>query len=101
MKICPKCGNKTFYAPVIVCTTWIMNENGECINCTTKRDVTINGPNENDIWECTKCHYSAEGNEFNTGEDDEEEHYTPSCTHGDYSPSCPWNAPGMSIKDFI
>lgn len=27
--------------------------------------------------------------------------YTPSATHGDYSPSCPWNAPGMSIKDFI
>ena len=27
--------------------------------------------------------------------------YTPSATHGDYSPSCPWNAPGMSIRDFI
>lgn len=27
--------------------------------------------------------------------------YTPSATHGDYSPSCPWDAPGMSIKDFI
>ena len=31
----------------------------------------------------------------------EEEEYTPSATHGDYSPSCPWNAPGMSINDFI
>lgn len=28
-------------------------------------------------------------------------HYTPSATAGDYSPSCPWNAPGMSIHDFI
>lgn len=27
--------------------------------------------------------------------------YTPSATRGDYSPSCPWNAPGMSISDFI
>jgi hypothetical protein len=27
--------------------------------------------------------------------------YIPSCTNGDYSPSCPWNAPGMSISDFI
>lgn len=26
---------------------------------------------------------------------------TPSSTNGDYSPSCPWNAPGMSIHDFI
>ena len=24
-----------------------------------------------------------------------------SATSGDYSPSNPWNAPGMSIKDFI
>lgn len=33
--------------------------------------------------------------------DDEDDYYTPSATHGDYSPSCPWNAPGMSISDFI
>ena len=33
-------------------------------------------------------------------EDDEDE-YTPSATAGDYSPSNPWDAPGMSIRDFI
>lgn len=33
--------------------------------------------------------------------DYDEYDYTPSATHGDYSPSNPWNAPGMSIKDFI
>ena len=27
--------------------------------------------------------------------------YTPSATASDYSPSCPQNAPGMSIHDFI
>ena len=32
---------------------------------------------------------------------DEEDYYIPSATHGDYSPSCPWNAPGMSVRDFI
>lgn len=32
---------------------------------------------------------------------EEDYYYTPSCTCGDYSPSCPWNAPGMSISDFI
>lgn len=31
----------------------------------------------------------------------EEREYTPCATFGDYSPSCPWNAPGMSIRDFI
>ena len=28
-------------------------------------------------------------------------HDSVSCTAGDYSPSSPWNAPGMSIRDFI
>lgn len=31
----------------------------------------------------------------------EESHRYSSCTAGDYSPSSPWNAPGMSIHDFI
>lgn len=31
----------------------------------------------------------------------ERDEYCPSSTGGDYSPSCPWNAPGMSIRDFI
>ena len=30
-----------------------------------------------------------------------EDDYCPSSTGGDYSPSNPWDAPGMSIKDFI
>ena len=30
-----------------------------------------------------------------------EDEYTPSASAGDYSPSNPWNAPGMSIYDFI
>ena len=29
------------------------------------------------------------------------EEYTPSSYYGDYSPSNPWDAPGMSISDFI
>ena len=34
-------------------------------------------------------------------DDYEEEEYIPSATNGDYSPSKPWDTPGMSIKDFI
>ena len=33
--------------------------------------------------------------------DEYDDEYTPSATGGDYSPSSPWNAPGMSIHDFI
>lgn len=32
---------------------------------------------------------------------DIENDYTPSAENGDYSPSNPWDAPGMSISDFI
>ena len=31
----------------------------------------------------------------------EEERYCPSATAGDYGPGNPWDAPGMSIHDFI
>jgi hypothetical protein len=30
-----------------------------------------------------------------------DEKYCPSSTNGDYSPSHPWDAPGMSMRDFI
>jgi len=30
-----------------------------------------------------------------------DDRYVPSSSAGDYSPSCPWNAPGMSVRDFI
>lgn len=31
----------------------------------------------------------------------EEDEYIPSAENGDYSPSNPWDAPGMKISDFI
>ena len=33
--------------------------------------------------------------------EDEDDEYVPSSTNGDYSPSDPYNAPGMKISDFI
>lgn len=32
---------------------------------------------------------------------DDDEHYIPSSSNGDYGPGNPWDAPGMSISDFI
>lgn len=46
-----------------------------------------------------QCNYADRN--YNRLYDDEEEDYTPSATNGDYSPSNPWDAPGMSIRDFI
>jgi hypothetical protein len=34
-------------------------------------------------------------------DDDGDKEYIPSSTNGDYSPSNPWDAPGMKMKDFI
>lgn len=33
--------------------------------------------------------------------EDEDDEYVPSSSNGDYSPSNPWDAPGMKMSDFI
>lgn len=61
----------------------------------------INDIHENGFREMTDeereemCERDAEWEMF------EDEHYTPSATARDYSPSCPWKAPGMKVSDFI
>ena len=44
---------------------------------------------------------TGEGYEYEDDFDDYDRDYAPSSTRGDYSPSNPWDAPGMSIGDFI
>lgn len=39
--------------------------------------------------------------EFCKSELEFEEHYCSSATNRDYGPGNPWDAPGMSVKDFI
>lgn len=79
MKSCSKCKHRAFYnwGDIDYCLGYVM-ENGR--------------GGETDI-----CERYEEG----TPSCYEDNEYTPSATHGDYSPSCPWNAPGMSISDFI
>lgn len=71
--------------------------------------------NEMTIWEddCTMCTISDVADDENArdifydvvyemrGIYLPEEEYTPSAENGDYSPSNPWDAPGMSVRDFI
>lgn len=65
----------------------------------TDDDCPLGGDITND---CADCAYSCDYHYVN-GEciRREEEEYIPSAENGDYSPSNPWDAPGMSIKDFI
>jgi hypothetical protein len=51
-----------------------------------------------DITENTIFKYSNPREDYN---DPYESEYCPSASRGDYSPSNPWDAPGMSIHDFI
>lgn len=52
---------------------------------------------DEEITQATKCGNYEEG----TPECYDEEYYCSSSTAGDYSPSNPWDAPGMSVHDFI
>lgn len=62
-------------------------------------ECPLGGDETND---CADCAYSCDYH-FVNGEcvRREDENYTPSAENGDYSPSDPWRAPGMSINDFI
>lgn len=51
------------------------------------------------IEECEMEDYELEF--FGIGTESEEDEYIPSAENGDYSPSNPWDTPGMSIRDFI
>lgn len=46
--------------------------------------------------DATKCEHFEYGDP-----EDEDEEYRSSSTYGDYSPSHPWDAPGMCVADFI
>lgn len=52
---------------------------------------------DDEIREANKCRSYEKGTPSCLDEDE----YCPSATRGDYSPSNPWDAPGMSVKDFI
>ena len=84
-----------------------MRKERKCSNCKNKKlrywDDVIPcmgyeyvGSEEEDIATAADC------SRYEEAEDrEEEEHYTPSACGGDYGPGNPWDAPGMSISDFI
>ena len=51
--------------------------------------------------ECRKAAADCPKYEKGAPEGRDEGHYTPSATADDYGPSDPWDAPGMSVRDFI
>lgn len=45
--------------------------------------------------------FDVDGIRSESEEGEEDDDYIPSSTNGDYSPSNPWDAPGMKVSDFI
>lgn len=50
---------------------------------------------------CEWCRVECILMDAENGKLEEDEHYIRSNTNGDYSPSNPWDAPGLSTRDFI
>ena len=64
-KRCPICGGERFAANAHVIQLWEVDGNGEFVNCITDCDKITHHPDDDDIWECLVCSYSAAGKDFN------------------------------------
>ncbi len=65
MKRCPRCGSMSFCATAHVTQDWVVDENGNFISCNDDCLEVIHFPDDNDIWDCNNCGYSAPGKTFN------------------------------------
>jgi ribosomal protein L37AE/L43A len=67
-KMCPKCGNTTFAVTAHVTQDWIVDEDGDFIECINDCTEVTHKPDDIDIWQCNECGYNAPGYEFNVKE---------------------------------
>lgn len=61
--ICPVCGNDEFYVNAHVVQGWRVDSDGEFLEETESCVETTHKPDNDDIWECTKCGWSGDGKE--------------------------------------
>lgn len=64
-KICPNCGSRVFCATAHVTQDWIVDENGAFIKSINDCLEVTHFPDDNNLWNCHNCGYSAAGKEFN------------------------------------
>ena len=67
-KRCPKCGAMSFYVTAHVTQDWVVDENGDWIRTEDDCVEVTHFPNDDDIWDCANCGFSAAGEEFNVTE---------------------------------
>ena len=64
MKRCPECGGKRFVVTAHVTQDWVVDENENYIKTLEDCVDVTHRPNNEDLWECYECGYSASGIEF-------------------------------------
>lgn len=64
MKMCPKCGNKTFNVAAHIVQEWEVDENENFIKVTEDCICVSHYPDNEDVWICAKCGYNAAGEQF-------------------------------------
>ena len=64
-KMCPKCGYRKFVVSQHVVQSIIVDENGNFIGEISSCDEITHAADDDDMWTCNKCGYSAAGSEFN------------------------------------
>ena len=63
---CPKCGGSRFYATAHVTQDWELDAKGFFVDSVNNCVEVTHAPDAEDLWECKKCGYNAEGMEFIT-----------------------------------
>ena len=65
MKKCPKCGAETFEVSAHVVQDWLVDHNGDFLKELDPCIEVAHFPDDDDVWNCANCNYSAAGREFN------------------------------------
>ena len=70
MKRCPRCGCEEFLVTAHVTQGWLVDKDGMFKEETQSCIEVTHDPDDDDIWDCPNCGYSAEGSKFNVKEEE-------------------------------
>ena len=65
MKRCPMCKAESFYVSAHVVQDWLVDRNESFIKEVDSCVEVTHRPDDDDIWECANCGFSAAGKVFN------------------------------------
>ena len=64
-KRCPNCGHEIFIVTAHVTQDWLVDRDGDFVECAQEAVEVTHKPDDGDIWTCRRCGYSEEGRRFN------------------------------------